>query len=128
MMKIYNLPFEDGDYDPSPYFITHHSSFSSPDADLTLRLSFGGCKMPKDAKTRFIVRAAMTEYMILMMGAALIYLAVQAWPKAVYSIALIGGFTLAVACVVNFCLVLRTSELPTAPLSSRDARRPPPDS
>ena len=76
--------------------------------------------MPKDAKVRFIIRAAMTEYMILMFGALLLYLAVQMWPKAVYPISFIGGISLAAACVLNFLLVLRTSSFqPT------ETRRPP---
>lgn len=81
--------------------------------------------MLKDEKTRFIVRAAMTEYMILMFGALLIYLAVQAWPGAIYPIALIGGVGVAVACVVNFCLICRTSALPTSTLTPRRKQRPP---
>ena len=69
--------------------------------------------MPNEEKTRFIVRAAMTEYMILMMGALLLYLALQLWPGASVPIAFIGGFMLAVACVLNFVVILRTSTLST---------------
>ncbi|MBW3622910.1 MAG: hypothetical protein KY468_05805 [Armatimonadetes bacterium] len=76
--------------------------------------------MPHDVKTRFIIRAAMTEYMILMIGAVLLYLAVQAWPHATLAIALVGGLALAIACVLNFCLVYRTSSLPTSTLSAQD--------
>ena len=81
--------------------------------------------MPNDVKTRFIVRAAMTEYMILMFGALVIYWAVQTWPKATYPIALVGGVSVAVVCVVNFCLVYRTSSLTSSPLSPGETGRPP---
>ena len=73
-------------------------------------------------KTRFIVRAAMTEYMILMGGALLIYLALQLWPRASGLIALVGGLSLALICVLNFVLVLRTSAISTQ--KTRTPRRP----
>jgi hypothetical protein len=84
---------------------------------MTPRLAFGrGAGM--DEKTRFIVRAVMTEYMILMIGAILIYLALHVWPKATGLISAVGALSVASLCVGNFVLILRTSPLKT--LTSTD--------
>jgi hypothetical protein len=71
-----------------------------------------------DEKTRLIVRAAMTEYMILMIGAILIYLALHIWPKATGFIAVVGGLSVATLCVANFILIFRTA--PLSPASSAE--------
>lgn len=77
--------------------------------------------MSTEEKNRFIVRAAMTEYMTLMAGTVLIYLAVQLWPRATYVIAILGGLALAIACVFNFLLILRTT--PTSHTHHRPRQR-----
>jgi hypothetical protein len=59
-------------------------------------------------KTRLIVRVVMTEYMILMGGALLLYLAELVWPHDLVSIGWIGGSLLAMACAVNVSYLLRT--------------------
>lgn len=71
-------------------------------------------------KTRFIVRAAMMEYMVLMAGALMMYGALQIWPHAVGVIVLTGGVLIALLCVANLYLILRTSSLP---LQSREGSR-----
>ena len=62
-------------------------------------------------KTRLIVRAAMTEYMILMSGAIILYAALQAWPHSTLIVSITGGLAIAALCVVNFFLVMRNSDL-----------------
>ena len=73
-------------------------------------------------KSRFIVRAVMTEYMILMAGALVLYLTLEAWPHATGWIAGVGGILVATGCVANFFYVLRTSRL-----ISREAPTRPPE-
>jgi hypothetical protein len=76
-----------------------------------------------DEKTRFIVRAVMTEYMIVMIGAVLIYLALHLWPRATGLIAVAGGVSVAGLCVANFILILRTSSLRTVSATRQDRDR-----
>jgi hypothetical protein len=73
-------------------------------------------------RTQWIVRAAMTEYMILMAGALALYAACEIWPHAIAPIALVGGLGLAALCIVNFLFFLRLSGISTEDSSQISVR------
>jgi hypothetical protein len=77
-----------------------------------------GEAMSEKEKAQFIVRAVMSEYLILMGGALLLYGAQQRWPRSTSLIAYLGGGALAVLCILNFIYVLRTTPGTSAPVSS----------
>jgi hypothetical protein len=73
-------------------------------------------------KTKLVVQIAMTEYMILMAGALLLYLAQALWPHALGVIALVGGLSVGGCCIGNFWYILRMHEA-THDASPRRPRR-----